>query len=101
MNEADGDLDMRGVVVPILTPLKPDQEVDVASLRRLTNYVIGGGVHGIWAAGTTGEFAALDEPARRLVIETVVDEAAGRVPVIGNVFRARDPGHHRGRRGAP
>ena len=48
MNEADGDLDVRGVVVPILTPLKPDEEVDVASLRRLTNYVIGGGVHGIW-----------------------------------------------------
>ncbi len=85
MNETDGDWDMRGVVVPILTPLRPDGEVDVASLRRLTNYVIGGGVHGIWAAGTTGEFAALDEPARRLVIETVVEEAAGRVPVIGNV----------------
>ena len=85
MNEADGDLNVRGVVVPILTPLTPEEAVDVASLRRLTNYVIDNGVHGIWAAGTTGEFAALDEPARRLVIETVVDEAAGRVPVIGNV----------------
>ena len=29
---------IRGVVVPILTPLTPDEEVDVASLRRLTNY---------------------------------------------------------------
>ena len=85
MNEADGDLIVRGVVVPILTPLTPDETVDVASLRRLTNYVIDNGVHGIWAAGTTGEFAALDEPARRLVIETVADEAASRVPVIGNV----------------
>ena len=88
MNEADGGLNVRGVVVPILTPLKPDEAVDVASLRRLTNYVIDNGVHGIWAAGTTGEFAALDEPARRLVIETVADEAAGRVPVIGNVSAA-------------
>ncbi len=85
MNEADGDLDVRGVVVPILTPLTPDEEVDVASLRRLTSYLIDNGVHGIWAAGTTGEFAALDESARRLVIETVVDDAAGRVPVVGNV----------------
>ena len=93
MNETDGDLEMRGVemrgvVVPILTPLTPDETVDVASLRRLTNYVIDNGIHGIWAAGTTGEFAALDEPARRLVIETVVDEAAGRVPVIGNISAA-------------
>ena len=76
---------IRGVVVPILTPFTPDEAVDVASLRRLTNYVIDNGVHGIWAAGTTGEFAALDEPARRLVIETVADEAAARVPVMGNV----------------
>lgn len=76
---------VRGVVVPILTPLTPDEAVDVASLRRLTDYLIDGGVHGIWAAGTTGEFAALDADARRLVIETVVEQAAGRVPVIGNV----------------
>lgn len=80
--------EISGVVVPILTPLTPDGAVDVASLRRLVSYVIDNGIHGIWAAGTTGEFAALDEVARRLVIETVVDEAAGRVPVIGNASAA-------------
>ena len=76
---------LRGVIVPILTPLTPDEAVDVASLRRLVNYLVDNGVHGIWAAGTTGEFAALDEDGRRLVIETVAEETAGRVPVIGNV----------------
>ena len=76
---------LRGVIVPILTPLTPDETVDVASLRRLVNYLVESGVHGIWAAGTTGEFAALDEPARRLVVETVAEEAGGRVPVIGNI----------------
>ena len=76
---------LRGVIVPILTPLTPDEAVDLVSLRRLVNYLVDNGVHGIWAAGTTGEFAALDEPARRLVIETVAEETAGRVPVIGNV----------------
>ncbi len=85
MTQTDQGQGIRGVVVPILTPLTPDETVDAASLRRLTNHVIDNGVHGIWAAGTTGEFAALDEPARRLVIETVAEEAAGRVPVIGNV----------------
>ena len=76
---------IRGVMVPILTPLTPAGEVDTASLRRLVNYLLDNGVHGIWAAGTTGEFAALREPARRLVIETVADEVAGRVPVVGNI----------------
>jgi 4-hydroxy-tetrahydrodipicolinate synthase len=74
-----------GVIVPILTPLNGDETVDTGSLRRLVNYMIEGGVHGIWAAGTTGEFAALDDEQKLLAIETVVDEVAGRVPVIGNI----------------
>ena len=52
---------LHGVIVPILTPLNADETVDTASLRRLVNYLFEGGVHGIWAAGTTGEFAALDD----------------------------------------
>ena len=76
---------LRGVIVPILTPLNDDETVDTASMRRLVNYLIEGGVHGIWAAGTTGEFAALDAEQHLLAIETVVDEVADRVPVIGNV----------------
>ena len=79
---------LKGVVVPILTPLTPDEEVDTGSLRRLVNYLIDGGVQGIWAAGTTGEFAALPDEQRTALIETVVDEVAGRVPVIGNVSAA-------------
>ncbi len=76
---------LHGVIVPILTPLNGDETVDTASLRRLVNYLFEGGVHGIWAAGTTGEFAALDDKQKLLAIETVVDEVAGRLPVIGNI----------------
>jgi len=77
--------EIKGVVVPILTPLTPDEAVDLASLRRLVNYLIDNGVHGIWAGGTTGEFAALTDEQRVTSIETIVDEVAGRVPVIANV----------------
>jgi len=80
--------EFKGVIVPILTPINPDETVDVASLRRLVNYLIDNGVHGIWAAGTTGEFAALTDRQKTVAIETVVDEVAGRVPVIGNVSGA-------------
>ena len=79
---------IKGVIVPIVTPLTPDENVDVASLRRLVDYLVDGGVHGIWAAGTTGEFAALRDDQRLLCIETVSDQAAGRVPVIANVSGA-------------
>ena len=77
--------EIRGVIVPILTPLKPDQTVDTKSLRRLVNYLLDNGVHGIWASGTTAEFAALPESQRVKTIDTVVDEVAGRVPIIGNI----------------
>ena len=77
--------EIRGVIVPILTPLNNDETVDKNSLRRLVNYLIDNGVHGIWVSGTTGEFAALFDRQRLASMETVVDEVAGRVPIIGNV----------------
>ena len=79
------DKQIRGVIVPILTPLNDDESVDTASLRRLVNYLIDNGAHGIWVSGTTGEFAALSDRERVASIEAVVDEVDGRVPIIGNV----------------
>ena len=82
------DKEIRGVIVPILTPLNNDETVDVPSLRRLVNYLIDSGAHGIWVSGTTGEFANLSDKQRLISIETVVDEVAERVPIIGNVSAA-------------
>jgi 4-hydroxy-tetrahydrodipicolinate synthase len=77
--------DIRGVIVPILTPLNPDESVDTSSMRRLVNYLLDNGAHGIWVSGTTGEFANLTNKQRLISVETVVDEVAGRVPIIGNI----------------
>jgi 4-hydroxy-tetrahydrodipicolinate synthase len=79
---------IRGVVVPVLTPFTADEKVDTGSLRRLVDYLIDNGVHGIWASGTTGEFASLPEAERVRSIDAVVDQVAGRVPVIGNISGA-------------
>ena len=77
--------EIKGVIVPMLTPLNPDETVDIASLRRLVNYLIDSGVHGLWASGTTGEFANLPDSERVRAMEAAIDEVAGRVPVICNI----------------
>src|SRR4030081_466928 len=76
---------LHGIFVPMLTPLAADESVDEASLRRLVDFLVGAGVHGIWAMGTTGEFAALPEAERARGIEATVDQVAGRVPVVANI----------------
>jgi 4-hydroxy-tetrahydrodipicolinate synthase len=76
---------LHGIFVPMVTPLTSDERVDHPSLRRLIDFLIEGGVHGIWVMGTTGEFAALPEEERARAVETTVDHVAGRVPVIANV----------------
>ena len=76
---------IEGVVVPILTPLQPGGDQDIGSLRRLVNHLLDAGVHGIWASGTTGEFANFTDSERLRNIEAVMEEVNGRVPVIANV----------------
>jgi 4-hydroxy-tetrahydrodipicolinate synthase len=69
----------------MLTPLHADETVDEGSLCRLVDFLVGAGVHGLWAMGTTGEFAALPESQRARAVQATVDRVAGRVPVIANV----------------
>jgi 4-hydroxy-tetrahydrodipicolinate synthase len=73
---------LRGVLTALATPFTADGSVDEARLRALVDRSIDGGVHGVVACGSTGEFSALSSDERRLVVETVVDQAARRVPVI-------------------
>jgi 4-hydroxy-tetrahydrodipicolinate synthase len=74
-----------GIFVPMLTPLNSDEAVDEASLRRLVDFLIAGGVHGIWAMGTTGEFAGIHETERARGVTATVEQVNGRVPVIANI----------------
>jgi 4-hydroxy-tetrahydrodipicolinate synthase len=73
---------LRGVLTALATPFAPDGEIDTSALRRLVDRSIDGGVQGVVACGSTGEFAAMSSTERRLVVETVIDQAAGRVPVV-------------------
>ncbi|UCH70239.1 MAG: dihydrodipicolinate synthase family protein [Candidatus Bathyarchaeota archaeon] len=78
----------RGVNVALVTPFTRDNEVNEKALRDLVAFLIEKGVSGLVPVGTTGEFIYLSEEEREEVVETVVDEANGRVPVIAGTVSA-------------
>lgn len=74
-----------GTVIPIITPLTEDDSIDVESVKRLTDHCIENGMQCLYPCGTTGEMMYLTVEERKLVAETVVKQAAGRVPVFVHV----------------
>lgn len=72
---------IKGVVVPILTPIDENELIDEAKLREQVDYVIEGGVLGILAFGSNGEFYVIEEDEMERGLKIMVDQAAGRVPV--------------------
>jgi 4-hydroxy-tetrahydrodipicolinate synthase len=78
-------LSLRGIWSPMPTPFARGGEVNEKRLRELTDYLIEGGVDGLFPLGTTGEFSLLDRAERKRVIEVVVDRCNGRVPVLAGI----------------
>ena len=76
---------LEGIWSPMPTPLAEDGSVDRARIRTLVEFLIEGGIDGLFPLGTSGEFALLTHAERKEVIETVVDSANGRVPVFAGV----------------
>ena len=73
---------LKGVVIPMVTPLTEDDTIDVESLQKLTDHCINGGMTSLYPCGTTGEMMYLSVEERKLAAETVVRHAAGRIPVF-------------------
>jgi len=65
----------------IVTPLNEDESVDEESSRRLLDFVIDGGVHGIVVHGSTGEGFLFDTDERKAFADLVIRHVNGRVPV--------------------
>lgn len=71
-----------GVGTALITPFTTSGAVDEAAVRRLARRQIDLGIHFLVPCGTTGEVPTLTGPERRRVVEIVVDEARGQVPVL-------------------
>lgn len=75
---------LKGIIVPVVTPFDQDEAVDEAAFRSLIDYLIESGVHGLFPAGTQGEFFALSADEKKRLIDVTIEQAAGRVFVMPN-----------------
>jgi 4-hydroxy-tetrahydrodipicolinate synthase len=72
---------IKGSITALITPFK-DGAVDEAAFRRLVEWQIAEGTHGLVPVGTTGESPTLSHEEHKRVVELCVETAAGRIPVI-------------------
>jgi 4-hydroxy-tetrahydrodipicolinate synthase len=79
---------LRGVFTPNLVPLDSRGQINESELRRYVDWLIAGGVHGLYPNGSTGEFTRYTVEERRRIIKIVCDQCAGRVPVLAGAAEA-------------
>lgn len=72
-----------GIIPAVITPITAEGKFNEKAMRKLVNYLIDGGIHGLFVVGTTGEFYGLDPAEKREIFQVVMDETKGRVPVYG------------------
>jgi len=74
-------LKVKGIIPPMVTPLDKNENIDKKAIERVVNYLIKGGVHGVFPLGSTGEWYGFDFEKKKEIIETVMEVTNKRVPV--------------------
>ena len=75
----------RGVYSPTITAFEADESLSLEGTRSFVRFLLAEGVHGLVPLGSSGEPLALTMSERKAVLDAVVDEARGRVPVIAGI----------------
>ncbi len=78
----------RGIVPPLVTPLTDQHQIDVPGLERLLEHVVGGGVHGVFILGTTGEGPSICFKSRQEIIRQTCRIIGGRIPIYVGISDA-------------
>jgi 4-hydroxy-tetrahydrodipicolinate synthase len=78
--------ELRGIIVPLITPVDRDDRVDESSFRKLIRHVIEGGVHGLFVGGSAGEGPLLTEKEWTRMMEIARNENRNRVSLLGGVM---------------
>ena len=77
-----------GILTPNITPVDSRGQVDEDTLRGYVDWLIDSGVDGLYPNGSTGEFVRFTPEERRRIVSIVVDQTAGRVPVLAGAAEA-------------
>ncbi|MFL6791032.1 MAG: dihydrodipicolinate synthase family protein [Bradyrhizobium sp.] len=77
--------DFHGVFPYLVSPVESSGQIRTDVLGRLCDDLIKSGVHGLTPLGSTGEFAYLNKAQRASVVQTTIEAANGRVPVVAGV----------------
>ena len=72
----------RGIIPPMVTPLKEWDTLDQDGMVRLIDHILSGGVHGLFLLGTTGEAPSLSHRLRKEIIQRALDQIKDRIPVL-------------------
>ena len=77
--------DAKGVIPALITPFDENEHFDETRMRSCVDFLIERGVGGLYTTGSTGETFLMSPDERAFVVEVVVDQVAGRIPVIAHV----------------
>ena len=78
-------LPLKGVIPPMVTPLLDNKTLDINGLEKLVEFLISGGVHGLFVLGTTGEGPSLGLHLRKELIKRTAGMVDGRIPVLAGI----------------
>lgn len=78
-----------GIVPPIAIPIDENESVNEEALRRHVDFVINGGVSGILAFGSNGEFYMQEEDEQKVILSIILDQVNNRVPVYMGIGAIR------------
>lgn len=76
---------LHGAWPALVTPFTQTNEVNTPVLRRIVDYLVNKEIGGLYVCGSTGEGIYMTSAERKLVLETVIEQVNGRVPVIAHV----------------
>ncbi len=80
---------IKGIIPPIAVPLNDDETFNEKKMRKHVDFVIEGGVSAILAFGSNGEFYMQEESEMKDILDVIIDQSAGRVPVFMGVGAIR------------
>ena len=79
-------VELKGVIPPATTPFGPDDEIDHSLVRQQIEWLISAGAHGTAVGGSTGEGHTLELSEYKKLVETAIEAASGRIPVIAGII---------------